>query len=79
MTSSPDASSCGAGRLDIYSTGAGNALYQLGFNGRWAAWRTLGGQWTSPPGAVCLAGSNAVNVFERGTDNAVWYTTLAGS
>jgi hypothetical protein len=79
LTSSPDASSCGVGHLDIYATGAGNALIQLGFNGKWAAWRNLGGQWTSAPGAVCLAGSTTVNVFERGVDNAAWYTSLAGS
>jgi hypothetical protein len=79
LTSAPDAASCGSGRLDVYATGAGSALFRLGFNGAWGTWQNLGGSWTSEPGAVCMAGSNTVGLFERGTDNALWYSSMFGS
>jgi hypothetical protein len=83
LTSGPDASSCAAGHLDVYATSAGSALYQLGWNGSgWSAWQTLGGgtgPWPSDPSAICAPGTGAAALFERGSDNALWQSSVAGS
>jgi hypothetical protein len=79
LTSGPDASSCATGHLDVFATGGNSALFQIGFNGRWSSWLSSGGQWTSDPGAVCRTASIAADVFERGTDNALWHATVLGS
>ena len=79
LTSAPDAASCGPGRLDIFATGAGSALMRLGFNGAWNSWSTLGGTWTSEPGAVCLTNTSTIDLFERGTDNALWQANVPSS
>jgi hypothetical protein len=56
---------------------------QLGFNGAWnggwGAWQSLGGQLTSEPGAVCLAGTSSIQVFGRGVDNTLWLATVPAS
>jgi hypothetical protein len=79
LTSAPDAASCGTGRLDVFSLGAGSALMRLGFNGSWSSWGSVGGTWASEPGAVCLTGTSTVDLFERGTDNALWQASVPGS
>jgi len=79
IISGPDVASCATGHLDAFAVGGDSALYRLGFNGGWGIWQRLGGQWTSDPGAVCPTGTTAVNIFERGTDNALWQSSLAGS
>lgn len=83
LTSAPDASSCAPGHLDVFATGPGSAVMQLGFNGAWnggwGAWQSLGGQSPSAPGAVCLTGTNAIQVFSRGVDDALWQTTVSAS
>ena len=79
LTSAPDVASCGPGHLDVFALGANSALYRLGFNGAWGAWGNLGGQWTSKPAAVCAAGATGVSVFERGTDNALWQSSVQAS
>jgi hypothetical protein len=79
LTSAPDASSCSAGHLDVFAVGANSSLFQLGFNGAWGTWQSLGGQWTSDAGAVCPQGSRAVELFVRGTDNALWHSRVLGS
>jgi spore germination protein YaaH len=79
LNSGPDASSCAAGHLDAFVVGSDSALYRIGFNGGWGTWQRLGGQWTSDPGAVCPTGTTSVDIFERGPDNALWQSSLAGS
>jgi spore germination protein YaaH len=79
LTSAPDASSCSSGHLDVFAVGANSSLFQLGFNGAWGTWQSLGGQWTSDAGAVCPQGSRAVELFVRGTDNALWHSRVLGS
>ena len=80
LTSAPTASSCAPGHLDVFATGAGSALFQTGFDGSsWSVWQNHGGQWTSDPSAVCQSGSPLVDVFQRGTDNALWTETFTGS
>jgi peptidoglycan hydrolase-like protein with peptidoglycan-binding domain len=46
------------------------ALY--GAKSRWSHWESLGGVLTSAPG-VSSWGSNRLDVFVRGTDNAMWH------
>jgi len=77
--SGPDAASCGAGHLDVFAVGGGNSAYRLGYNSGWGLWQSLGGQWTSDPGAVCPPGTTAVDAFERGNDGALWHASVPGS
>jgi len=78
LASGPDASSCVAGHLDVFAAGPGTNMYRLGFNGRgWTAWTNLGNQWTADPGATCATRSvNGIDVFERGSDNALWHLVV---
>lgn len=76
----PDAASCTAGHVDVFALGTERGLWQRGFNGTtWSPWQFIGGQWTSDPGAVCPTGTTAVSLFERGTDSALWETSVLGS
>jgi hypothetical protein len=80
LTSGPDASSCAPGHLDVFALGTGSALMQMGFNGSgWTGWLNLGNQWASDPGAVCRKQTAASEVFERGTDNALWHSSVTSS
>ena len=79
LTSAPEATSCAAGHLDLFALGAGSSLMRLGFNSAWGTWQSVGGTWASRPGAVCLPGTNTVDLFERGTDNALWQASVPGS
>ena len=45
----------------------------------WSAWEPMGGLWTASPSAVCRPGTTTVDLFERGTDNAIWTTSVTGS
>jgi outer membrane protein assembly factor BamB len=78
LTSAPAASSCTAGELDVFALGQDHGLWRINFNGHgWSAWRPVGGSWTSDPAAVCRPQTNSIDVFERGTDNALWYIAQA--
>ncbi|MEO6798001.1 MAG: glycosyl hydrolase family 18 protein [Candidatus Dormibacter sp.] len=64
----------------------GTGMWALGFDGSsqdlwdvlyakfgpWRSWQSLGGQLTSSPD-VASWGSNRLDVFARGTDNALWH------
>jgi uncharacterized protein YkwD len=87
LTSSPDASSWGPGRLDVFVRGAGNQLYHRWHDG--AGWSPdyeplgapnppTGYGITSDPTAVSW-GSSRIDVFARGTDNALWHTWFDGA
>lgn len=80
LTSGPDAASCAVGHLDVFATGTDGGLWQRGYNGTsWLAWQPLGGPWTADPGAVCATGTTTIDLFERGTDTALWQATITGS
>jgi len=80
LTAGPGASSCASGHLDVFVVGSDHALYQHGFSsGAWGAWQRLGGYWTTDPNAVCPAGTTTVHLFDRGTDGALWQTSVTGS
>jgi hypothetical protein len=45
--------------------------------GGWSPWSSLGGSFTSGP-AVTTWGPGRLDVFARGTDNALWHIYFAG-
>lgn len=51
------------------------AIYGSGT--RWSGWESLGGVLTSGPG-VCSWASGRLDVFVRGTDNALWHKWYSG-
>jgi len=60
----------------VFVLGPGSALYRLSWTGSsWTDWQVLGGQWASDPTAISRA-SGRIDIFELGTDNAVWHLTL---
>ena len=78
LTSGPDASSSGAGRLDVFVRGTDNALWHRSEDdGAWSAWESLGGVLTSDPAAVSGA-AGRLDVFVRGIDNALWHKSYDG-
>ena len=80
FASGPDAASCAPNRLDVFALGMDKSLWRLSWNGtQWSGWQPLGSQWTSDPSAVCLAGTSSVDLFERGSDQAMWTATVTGS
>jgi spore germination protein YaaH len=79
LTTGPDASSCAASKLDVFALGTDNGLWRESWTGTaWTPWQSVGGRWTSDPSAVCVPGTSNIQVFERGTDGALWYLALAG-
>jgi spore germination protein YaaH len=79
LISGPAVSSCSPAHLDVFAVGTDYGLYRRGANGVWGPWQSLGGQWTSDPGAVCPAGLTSAGLYERGTDLALWQSYLPGS
>ena len=80
IASGPDAASCAAGHVDVFVLGTESGLWTRGFNGTsWGPWQFIGGQWTSAPSAVCPTGTTSVSLFERGTDSALWQSSVQGS
>ena len=79
LASSPDASSWGDRRLDVFARGTDNALVHKWFDGNgWSNWESLGGQLSSDPTAVSW-GSRRIDVFARGTDNALVHKWFDGN
>ena len=76
LISGPVAASCTSGHLDVFAVGTDSAVYQIGFNGSWSQWQRMGGQWTSNPSSVCVPGTTAIDVVERGPNNDLWQTTV---
>jgi len=72
--------SCASGHFDVFVRGTDNQIYQVGFTGAsWSGWRALGANWTSGPSAVCEPGTNTIELFASGTDNALWTESVGGS
>jgi len=63
----------------VFAVGSDHAMYQRGYNGAWIAWQRLGGYFNTDPGGVCPLTSTSVNLFARGTDGALWQTTVPGT
>jgi hypothetical protein len=53
-----------------------NALWRKTWNGTaWSGWSSIGGQWSTGPAVVAQAGSDSLDIFEVGQDNALQYLT----
>jgi hypothetical protein len=60
--------------------GTDGQLWRKGYNGTsWGNWQPLGGQWNADPGATCDSATGFIDVFGRGTDNALWEISVAPS
>jgi hypothetical protein len=77
LTSGPDAASLGPNRISLFTLGANGSLFELTYDGGWGSWVPFGGQWASSPAATSRRGG--LEVFERGTDGALWHSGLSGS
>jgi hypothetical protein len=76
LTSGPGVSSCASGTLSVFALGRDRSLWRMSFNGSsWSGWTIVGGQWTSDPAVICRSGATAIDLFERGTDNALWQSS----
>jgi hypothetical protein len=76
LRGAPDAASASEGQLDVVYRGTDDAFWYLAFaGGSWQPPRPLGGQFTSDPSITPVArnGRTYLEVFGRGTDNALWH------
>jgi hypothetical protein len=87
LISAPAVASWGPNRLDVFIRGGNNVLYHKWCDGaqcdgaQWApggGWENLGGYLTSAP-AVASWGSNRLDVFIRGGNNALFHKWWDGS
>lgn len=63
------------GRLDLFTRGGNNALYQKTFaNGQWTGWTNLGGSLRSAPSVVSM-GDGRLDVFARSATNTLIHKT----
>ena len=77
LSSGPAASSCVAGTVDVFVLGGSGVLWRKTRTGTtWGPWTRIGGGWTSDPGAVCQPGTTKIDLFERGSDLALWQLEL---
>ena len=79
LGSGPGAASCAAGRLDVLALGQDGALYHTystDGGASWIYWERFGGSWTSAPAVVAPPTTHSLEIFERGTDNALYHATL---
>lgn len=70
--SSPDASSWGPGRLDVFIRGGDAALWHKWYDRGWSGWESLAGSLRGGPSAVSWA-PGRLDVFVRGTDDRLWH------
>lgn len=78
----PAATSCSPGHLDVWVVGTDGQLWQrssITGGATWGTWNQWGGQWTSNLTAFCHSGTTNVDVFGRGTDNALWRFKVIGA
>jgi hypothetical protein len=75
LLSAPDASSCTAAAIDVFAQ-APDGLWRRTFNGSWAAWAKVEGDWSSGPATVCRPGTTNIDVLRRGYDLATWQLEL---
>lgn len=77
LSSGPDVASPRPGVVSVFALGANGSLFELNYNRGWAPWLLIGGQWSSGPSAVSRG--SAIEIFERGRDNALWHASVASS
>jgi hypothetical protein len=72
ITSGPSGASALCAREDIFARGAAGAIDHKWYYNGWQPWDTLPGTVNSGPGAVSWRCNGRLDVFVRGTDNALW-------
>jgi hypothetical protein len=81
LTSDPDVSSWGPGRLDVFAKGTDNALWHKAYSSpNWFGWEKIGGTLTSGPGAVSW-GSGRIDMVARIANDTVqhwWFDNSVG-
>jgi len=81
LTSDPDISSWGPGRLDVFAKGTDNALWHRAYSSpNWFAWEKIGGTLASGPGAVSW-GPGRIDMVARTSANTVqhwWFDNSVG-
>jgi len=77
LATAPSVSSWGAGRLDVFALATDNTIYRRSLTGgSWTDWQSMGGgQWASRPAPVSRI-SGSIDVFETGSDKAIWRLSL---
>src|SRR5208282_1321796 len=81
LTSDPVLVSWSPNRIDLFARGSDDALWHIYYvphnydqnTGGWSSWESLGGTLTSDPAAISW-GPNRIDVFTKGSDNALWHT-----
>ena len=79
LGSGPGAASWSTDRLDVLALGQDGALYHTystDGGATWIYWERFGGSWTSAPAVVAPPTTHSLEIFERGTDNALYHATL---
>ena len=76
MITGPAVASGASGHLDVFAIGSDHAMYQRGYNSGWSVWQRLGGYFGFDPAAACPTGTTAVDIFDLGTDGALWQTSV---
>jgi hypothetical protein len=68
------ASSSSQNTVNLFARSYDLSLIYKSFNNTWSNWQSLGGILSSAPAATSSA-NGKLNVFVRGSDNALWYKT----
>jgi len=78
VTSAPTVSSLGDGSLDVFVRSTRDAVYRKQYvNGRWSAWRPMGGVATSAVGAGADLTTRTTRITVRGTNGRAYERTLS--
>ena len=67
---------------DVFVAGSDSNLhhtFHTDFSPTWSSWENLGGVLTSAPSAVSRGSQNRIDVFTRGSHNALWHKWWTGS
>jgi hypothetical protein len=78
ITSSPDPTSFGTNRTDVFVRGGEGGVWDATWNGTAWTWTFLGGVINGSPAAVSW-GPGRIDLFVRGIDNALWHRSSDGT
>jgi hypothetical protein len=78
LTSDPDMSTWGYGRLDIFARGPNNELVHKAYENGWHPWENLGGTLASGPSAVSWSW-NRIDIVARATDGTILHWAWDGT
>jgi hypothetical protein len=78
ITSTPDPTSFGTSRTDVFVRGSEGGVWDATWNGTAWNWTFLGGVISGSPAAVSW-GPGRIDLFVRGIDNALWHRSSDGT